>query len=164
MEAVYSRVAVKCPRILTIVILLITAQLVWTGSAHAVCEELISQMFNRKFDLREASKSCRKFINKNVRAHAIAAALVEVCNKKKNYSNRYKYRVYKVARRCVEKQSANWLVRNYNGTRVEQLRQLKAHTEITANTFCKRRNIVRYLKTAEKALSKTLSDAKNNCY
>ncbi len=161
---VYWQVLVKRSRILTVAVLLLGSQLVWTTTAHAVCEELISQLFSRTFDLREASRGCRKHIEKNVRAHASAAALIEVCRKRKNYSARYKNSVYRVARRCVEKQSANWLVRKYNRTRVEQLKLLKAKAEMSANAFCKQRDVVTYLKITEKALSKTLSDARSKCY
>ena len=160
----YSQVLVKHSRMLSVALLLLVSQLVWTTAAHAVCEELISQVFSRTFDLRAASKSCRTHIEKNVRAHASAAALIEVCRKRKNYSARYKNSVYRVARRCVEKQSANWLVRKYNRTRVEQLKVLKAKAARAANGFCAQKNVVRYLKVTEKALSKTLSDARSKCY
>ncbi len=147
-----------------VVLLLLAGQLVWTSAAHAVCEELFSQMFSRTLDLRAASKGCRKHIEKNVRAHAFASTLIEMCRKKRNYSARYKNSVYKVTRRCVEKQSARWLIRKYNGTRAEQLKQLRANTGMTLDAYCKEASIVSYLKKAEKALSKTLSDAKNKCY
>ena len=67
-------------------------------------------------------------------------------------------------RRCVEKKSANWLVRKYNGTRAEQLKQLKANVGMTLTTYCKQASVVSYLKKAERALSKTLADAKSKCY
>ncbi len=161
---IYSRVLMRYSRMLTVALLLLGSQLIWTTTAHAVCEELISQVFSRTFDLREASKGCRKHIEKNVQAHASAAALIEVCRKRQNYSARYKNKVYKVARKCVEKQSANWLVRKYNHTRVEQLKLLKAKAEISANAFCRQKNVVTYLQITEKALSKTLSDARSKCY
>ncbi len=160
----YWQVLVKRSKMIAVALLLLGSQLVWTTSAHAVCEELISQMFSRTLDLRAASSGCRNHIEKNVRAHASAAALIEVCRKRKNYSARYKNNVYKVARRCVEKQSANWLVRKYNGTRLEQLKLLKAKAQITGNAFCKQNNVIRYLNVTQKALSKTLSDAKSKCY
>ena len=163
-RVVYWQVVVKHSRMLYVTLLLLASQLVWTTTAHAVCEELFTQMFSRTLDLRAASKNCRKYIEKNVRAHAFATTLIEVCKKRKNYSSRYKNRVYRLARTCVEKKSANWLVRKYNGTRAEQLRQLKANVGITVNTYCKRKSVVSYLKEAEKALSKTLDDAKKKCY
>ena len=163
-QVIYSQGLAKVSKILYITLLLLVSQLVWTTAAHAVCEELISQMFSRTFDLRAASKTCRKHIEKNVRAHASAAALIEVCRKRKNYSARYKNSVYKVARRCVEKRSANWLVQKYNRTRIEQLKLLKIKATITVDAFCKQKNVISYLKLTEKALSKTLADAKSKCY
>jgi len=144
--------------------LLLASQPVWTSAAHAVCEELFSQMFSRTLDLRVASKGCRTYIEKNVRAHAVASTLIEYCRKKKNYSVRYKNSVYKVTRRCVEKKSARWLIRKYNGTRAKQLKQLRANVGITLNAYCKEASVVSYLKKAELALSKTLSDARSKCY
>ena len=163
-RVIYLQVLAKRSRMLYVALLLLISQLVWTSAAHAICEELISQMFSRTFDLRAASMSCRKHIEKNVRAHASAAALIEVCRKRKNYSARYKNSVYRVARRCVEKKSANWLLRKYNRTRVERLKLLKAKAAISADDFCKQKNVVSYLKLTEKALSKTLSDARSKCY
>ena len=163
-EVVYSQVLVKCSKILYVTLLLLVSQLVWATAAHAVCEELISQMFSRTFDLSAASKSCRKHIEKNVRAHASAATLIEICKKRKNYSARYKNSVFKVARRCVEKKSAKWLVRKYNRTRIIQLKRLKAKPAISVSAFCKQKNVISYLKLTQKALSKTLADAKSKCY
>ena len=162
-RAVYSNAVVKDSSWLYVALLLLASQLVWTGTAQAVCEELFSQVFSRTLDLRKASKSCRMFIEKNVQAHAFAATLIEVCKKRKNYSSRYKSRIYRVAHRCVEKQSANWLVRKYKGAQTERLKLLKANVEITGNAFCEKKNVVSYLRMAEKALSKTLSDARSNC-
>ena len=163
-RGIYLQVLAKRSRMLYVTLLLLVSQLVWTTPAHAVCEELLSQMFSQTFDLRAASRTCRTHIEKNVQAHASAAALIEVCRKRKNYSARYKNRVYRAARRCVEKKSANWLVRKYNGTRVIQLKLLKAKAAITRNAFCRQKNVVSYLKLVEKALPKTLADAKSNCY
>ncbi len=153
-RVVYAQAGGKCSRMLTVVGLLLASQLVWTSAAHAVCEELFSQMFSRTLDLRSASKGCRSYIEKNVRAHAVASTLIEYCRKKKNYSARYKTSVYRVTRRCVEKKSARWLIRKYNGTRAEQLKQLRASVGISLNTYCKQANIISYLKKAELALSK----------